>query len=113
MDTDTIARRFMKNGSTCKVYSKSALAWVNGKIIKIFTDKNGIETLRIVYKNHNVIKAKHCSRYSDEIKPVIDDGLLANIELRKSWRVSSWCQTYSQSQKKWFFAQIYHIYNDN
>ena len=51
-------------GSQCQILSKSQQKWVNGEVIKIFSDEEG-EWLRVKYGKDNI---KEIQRYSEQIR---------------------------------------------
>merc|ERR1712228_120791 len=84
-------------GSQCQIFSKSQQEWVNGEIIKIFSDSEG-EWLRVKYGKDNI---KEIQRYSEQIRVQNEkavDGNWANLifSVSMSSMFDSW-KTYDYS----------------
>mmetsp|Transcript_23773 Transcript_23773/g.20800 ORF Transcript_23773/g.20800 Transcript_23773/m.20800 type:complete len:491 (-) Transcript_23773:209-1681(-) len=63
-DSDLHVRKLWKEGSSCKIYSRSKRSWYKGKIIAIYNDAEG-EWLKVRYNKHSI---KHIQRLCKDIK---------------------------------------------
>eukprot|EP01084_Bolivina_argentea_P180457 311773_1 len=96
-------RKKWKADSICEIYSKSKKQWCKGQITEVTSDKFG-EWLQVKYGK----KHKQIQRFNPNIRPL----LFNQHELRKTWKVGSICEIYSNSKKQWYHGEITRVFSD-